>query len=438
MIKNIFSKIDIRLSIPIVVLVIISITMNYSLTFGVENPALGGNTLIKHTVFLIVGFTTYVLVSQININFIFEKQVIFLLALVNILLMIGVLFTPEIANVHRWFVLGPVQVQVSELTKLINLVLITFLLSHFFEIDLFTKVKKRQDAWLYGLLILGLILVTFFLISLEPSLGSAVLITIIQVLVLIYFWPYKKPLVLALFVVSSFSLLLFFFPFELGSKFFFSIAGLLSFSILLSKLLDTSKLVLVISVCLGLSLLPLTEYAYKQVLNDYQRARVESFLSQEARSQDQSYQQDNAKIAIQNGAFFGAGYLQGIQSKGPIPNLPYSFNDFFFAGFAEEFGVLGTLGLLTLFSLILLRILDLANTMENPTNKILLTSFAITIAVQTTLHIFINMGFVVNTGIPMPILSYGGTSNLIFFVMFGMVNSMNNATKDSSFLKYNK
>lgn len=157
-------------------------------------------------------------------------------------------------------------------------------------------------------------------------------------------------------------------------------------------------------------------------MHDYQRQRVLTFLNPERDPLGAGYHIIQSKIAIGSGGFFGKGWLSGTQSQ--LHFLPEHTTDFIFAVCSEEFGFLGTTLLITLYMLIVMRGLYIAIHAQDTFSRLLAGSITITFF----LSFFINMGMVTGilpvVGLPLPLISYGGSSLVTSMASFGMLMSI--------------
>lgn len=170
---------------------------------------------------------------------------------------------------------------------------------------------------------------------------------------------------------------------------------------------------------LGLLMLPVGWY----VLRPYQRERLVSFVHPSQDSQGSAYQGMQSKIAIGSGGFWGKGIGSGTQSQ--LGFIPVSHADFIFAAFAEEQGFVGTLFVLLLYFALLLRLLDGAQTAGDRAGAFLLVGFASVLFFQVAVNIGMMIGFLPITGIPLPLMSQGGSSILFTFLGLGLAMSVN-------------
>jgi rod shape determining protein RodA len=162
-------------------------------------------------------------------------------------------------------------------------------------------------------------------------------------------------------------------------------------------------------------------------MRDYQRDRVLTFLNPESDPLGRGYHIIQSKIAIGSGGIYGKGWLGSTQSE--LDFLPESSTDFIFAVFAEEFGLSGCLGLLILYLLIIGRSLYIASQAQDTYSRLLASSLAFTFFV----YVFVNIGMVIGilpvVGVPLPLISYGGTSIVTLLAGFGILMSIHTHRK---------
>jgi rod shape determining protein RodA len=157
-------------------------------------------------------------------------------------------------------------------------------------------------------------------------------------------------------------------------------------------------------------------------MHDYQRARIITLLDPEADPLGKGYHIIQSKIAIGSGGIYGKGWLGSKQSE--LEFLPESSTDFIFAVFAEEFGLFGCLGLLTLYLLVIGRCFYIATEAQDTYSRLLAGSLTFTFFV----YVFVNVGMVIGilpvVGVPLPMISYGGTSIVTLMAGFGILMSI--------------
>lgn len=162
--------------------------------------------------------------------------------------------------------------------------------------------------------------------------------------------------------------------------------------------------------------------AWRFVLHDYQKARVETFLDPESDALGKGWNITQAKIAIGSGGVSGKGFLQGTQSR--LNFLPEKQTDFIWTSFCEEFGFVGALALLILFGVVIFYGVQTATSARSQFGRLL----AMGITLNFFFYIMINglmvMGLIPVVGIPMPLLSYGGSAMLTVMLGFGILMSV--------------
>jgi len=167
------------------------------------------------------------------------------------------------------------------------------------------------------------------------------------------------------------------------------------------------------------------------VMHDYQKRRVLTLLNPEQDPLGAGYHIIQSKIAIGSGGFYGKGWLNGTQSH--LEFLPERSTDFIFAVFCEEFGMLGVLLLLCVYLFIISRGLFIAINAQNTYGRLLASSLTLTFFV----YVFVNMGMVTGqlpvVGVPLPLISHGGTSMVTLMLGFGIIMAVHTHRRFLSF-----
>lgn len=159
-----------------------------------------------------------------------------------------------------------------------------------------------------------------------------------------------------------------------------------------------------------------------QHLKPYQKARLTSFMNPELDPRNSGYQMLQSKIAVGSGQLVGKGLAKGTQTQ--LRFLPVPHTDFIYAGFAEEHGFIGAMIGLTLYLLLLLRLLNTAQTSADLAGTYIVVGVASVLSFQLLINVGMVVGYLPITGIPLPLMSYGGTSVLSTFAAMGLVNSV--------------
>tara|TARA_Y100000389_G_scaffold62464_1_gene58512 strand:+ start:1442 stop:2566 length:1125 start_codon:yes stop_codon:yes gene_type:complete len=156
-------------------------------------------------------------------------------------------------------------------------------------------------------------------------------------------------------------------------------------------------------------------------LEPYQKLRILTFLDPDRDPLGAGYQIIQSKIAIGSGGFSGKGFLQGTQSY--LEFLPEKHTDFIFTLFSEEFGFIGSIGLLLLYTIIILRIIQIGAISRSSFARLFCFGFAFAIFIYITVNLSMVLGLLPIVGSPLPIMSYGGSSMLATMIGFGIVMS---------------
>lgn len=286
---------------------------------------------------------------------------------VSLLLLVAVdLFGTVGMGAQRWLELGPVRFQPSELMK----IALVLLLAAYY--DWLNPRKVSRPLWV--LIPLILILIPAALVLKQPNLGNALVILAtggaVMLIAGVSLWYFGTVLALVVALV---------------------------FAVFESKGTDW------------------------QLIEDYQFRRIDTFLDPEADPLGAGYNIMQAKIALGSGGWSGKGFMQGTQSQ--LNFLPEKHTDFIFNTLAEEFGFVGAFSLLSLY--VLLIFFCFTSAMSNRDRFAAIMTFGI--ATAFFLLVAINMGMVMGlmpvVGLPLPLVSYGGSAMIILMAGFGLVQS---------------
>ena len=156
-------------------------------------------------------------------------------------------------------------------------------------------------------------------------------------------------------------------------------------------------------------------------LKPYQKARILTFLNPDRDPLGAGYQIIQSKIAIGSGGIFGKGFLNGSQSY--LDYLPEKHTDFIFTLFSEEFGLLGSVFILLLYSIIIYRIIQIGNITRTNFGKLYCYSFGTAFFLYVSINMSMVLGLLPIVGAPLPIMSYGGSSMMAIMLGLGIVMS---------------
>ena len=311
------------------------------------------------------GIVVMIAVGMIDIRF--WKAMAPLAYMVSLVLLVAVDVMGVIGmGAQRWIDLGPVQIQPSEMMKV---ALVMALAAYYAWLD---PAKVSRPFWV--ILPLLLILMPVGLVLEQPDLGTAILLLAGGG---------------AVMFLAGVSLWYFAVAFASG-------AGL-------------------VAVVLELQGKPW------QLLEDYQFRRIFTFLDPSADPLGAGYHITQAKIAMGSGGLVGRGYMQGTQSR--LNFLPEKHTDFIFTTLAEEFGYVGTTTVLVLYALIIVALMLSAMSNRDRFGSLMTGGIAMTFFLLFAVNMGMVMGVMPVVGVPLPLVSYGGTAMVVLLGAFGLVQS---------------
>ena len=165
-------------------------------------------------------------------------------------------------------------------------------------------------------------------------------------------------------------------------------------------------------------------FLWNNFLEPFQQQRVLTYLNPDADPYGTAWNITQSKIAIGSGGINGKGYQEGSQAH--LDFLPETETDFIFAVYSEEFGFFGVVIIFALFLLLIFRIFILANNMQSTFSKLLTVSLGVSIFSAIFVNIAMISGLVPIVGLPLPFMSYGGTSMVVSLASIGIIMSLNN------------
>jgi rod shape determining protein RodA len=325
------------------------------------------------------------------------------LYVVSVLLLVLVLAKGSSAmGAKRWLDLGPLHFQPSELAKVATVILLARRFDHE-KLDL-----RRFTHWFPALLI---VLVPFALVAKEPDLGTS--LTFPVILIAMYFWAGMPVGQLLLGLSPVFNAALFF----LTGGLWWS-GGLVA--VLLGAVrprLVTVAVVLLLNIGVGYSLPHVWNH-----MHDYQKRCIVTFLNPGTDPYHAGYQIIQSRIAIGSGGFKGTGYLKGTQ-KG-LAFLPMRHTDFIFSVVGEEWGLLGTVTVVLLYGLLVLRGFRLALAARSGFASLLAVGVVSALFYHIMVNILMTIGWAPVTGLPLPFISYGGTALVANGIQIGLLQNV--------------
>src|SRR5581483_761883 len=159
--------------------------------------------------------------------------------------------------------------------------------------------------------------------------------------------------------------------------------------------------------------------AYKWGLKQYQKDRISTFVNPDVDPQKKGYQSIQSQIAVGSGGLWGKGTTKGSQTQGLF--LPVTHTDFIFAAFSEEHGFVGAIGVLLLYFMVLMRLIHNAQTAPDRAGAFVVMGVVAVLGFHVLVNVGMVVGFMPVVGIPLPLMSYGGSSVLFMFIALGIV-----------------
>ncbi|OGZ28308.1 MAG: hypothetical protein A2427_03875 [Candidatus Nealsonbacteria bacterium RIFOXYC1_FULL_40_7] len=357
---NHLKRIDWKLTVSAILLSFIGLLQIYSISVGKHDFS----SFYKQTGFILIGILMMLFLSFFDWRG-FRDNSYFILAsyLFCIILLVGLLFVPEIRGIKGWYKIGPFSLDPIGITVIV----LVILLSKFFS-NRHAEIYKIRHIILSGIYTV----IPFSLVAVQPNLGSALMLLAVWIGIL-------------------------------------TVSGIRIKHFLLLILLG------IISVSLGWSFF----------LKEYQKDRIIGFLSPDTEILGTNWSQTQSKIAIGSGGIWGQGFAKGSQTQNSFLTEPYT--DFIFSSFAEEFGMLGIVTVVFIYLFLLWRILKTALLAESNFPRIFALGLSVFIFFEAIVNIGMNLGVLPVIGIPMPLFSYGGSNLIAIFIGLGILQSINSS-----------
>ncbi len=398
-------KFDVGLIFSSILLLCIGLLAIYSSTL--HNPHANGN-FHKQVIWGIGAIIGFFIIYTLPTN-IFKAIAIPSYLFSIFLLIVVLLIGKRVYGAKSWLGLEGIGFQPSEFAKLGTILALSYFLSNSnTDLDSF---KDILISLIIGLFPVGLIMI-------EPDLGTS-FVFLGMVLILLY---WKGISTFGLFVVLSPGIVAIsslFGPYYLAG----SLVAVTICLFLFRKDIFSSGSIFALNIAAGF----FAKYVY-EILSQHQQTRIKSFINPWADPLGAGYNAIQAKVAVGSGGLFGKGFLSGNQTQ--LQFIPEQWTDFIFCVIGEEFGFIGTSIVLALFFYLLLRIFKIATTTKDE----FLSLTIIGILSVYFIHLLINIGMVVGImpviGIPLPFMSYGGSSLVLDFLMLSVVANVHRTRKN--------
>ena len=382
----------------------------YSSSFsGTETKILTVSTISgKQLIFILVSLITGLLILLTDVKFIIRSSY-FLYALSIISLILVLIFGKEVGGAKAWFSIGGFGFQPSEFVKLTTILSISKYI-HDNEIYL-NSLKNIIKISLF-------IMIPAILILLQPDAGST--LVFLGLVIMIFREGFQNRYVFSIVITSLFSILTILIG--VSKTIIFLIFCTVIFFVFLKKYSKRLMLSFIFFITCSIIISGIN-FSYENILQPHQKERIDIIIGKEKNKLGSGYNLNQSLIAIGSGGITGKGFLKGTQNKGNF--VPEQNTDFIFCTIGEEFGFVGSLITLSLFFSLILRIIYLSEKQYSRLNRV----YGYSLASIIFTHVFVNIGMTVGLvpviGIPLPFLSYGGSSMLSFSLMFFLFLKLN-------------
>jgi rod shape determining protein RodA len=319
------------------------------------------------------------------------------------LMLVGVLlFGSTIAGSKSWFQIGGFAIQPAEFAKFATALALASYLG---------KLNRNLSLWKTRLTAFAIIGLPTLLILAQYDTGSALVFTVF-ILVL-----YREGMSGALMIIGGIAAVLFVLTLFFGQWYVIGgLAVLFSISLLMIRRNRSNITKMLAILAVGVAFVFSVDYAFENILEPHQRTRINILLGMEKDLMGAGYNVNQSKIAIGSGGITGKGFLQGTQTKYNF--VPEQSTDFIFCTVGEEWGFIGTTAVILLYLLLLSRLIILSERQRSAFSRIYGYGIASVLFFHFAINIGMTIGLVPVIGIPLPFISYGGSSLWAFSIMF--------------------
>lgn len=336
-----------------------------------------------------------------------------------VLLVLSLVAGVEVHGTRAWLALGPLRLQVSEIAKVGTVLAVAQLLSE--------RHTRAGSDLSFALKAAALIVVPAVLVILQNDLGTA--LVFFGLVPIMLFWSGLSLSVILLMVSPAIA----------GYLALVSVPVALGFAVLFTGALwwhSGQRSVAALAATFTGGVTAVVSFVLGKILQPYQVERLLSFTNPGAEQfrQGVGFHLVQSMAALRSGGLWGAGFMQGPQTQGAY--VPEQTTDFIFSVIAEEFGLIGSVLVLALLAILLLRLIRLGSDVKHPFGSIV----AAGVVGVFLLHIFINVGMVTGMlpviGLPLPFLSYGGSAMLANTALLALVLDTHMRREDLSIYGY--
>ncbi len=390
---------DLGIFLPALALSLIGIALIYAATYYSTSPA-AHSLYLRQFAWLIFGLIICFVIYKIPLKFHEALSIVYYV--LAIIILAGLLiYSREVAA--RWFRLGGLNIQPAEPAK----VAVVFALARYLG---FRNLRLQDFNWVFFMLFV--VAIPAGLVLVQPDLGSSLVFFASFLFLLIWSgMPLNRILIIITPIISMISA----FHWLTWAIFFFLLLILIFFSRLR---LAQGTFFLVLNLLFGM----ITPLIWNR-LHGYQKMRIITFLDPGQDPRGAGYQIIQSKIAVGAGGLFGQGFLHGSQTK--LSFLPEQHTDFIFSGLSEQFGFIGCIIVIVLFGWLFYKGFALAYKARNQFLSYVACGFTGILVFQVLINIGMTIGLMPVTGLPLPFVSYGGSSLIFFWIVTGFLLAIN-------------
>ena len=405
---SIFSN-DIIITLCYIILVFFGFISIYSSQYSEELSFLSlKNESFKQLIWILICLIIFFIIQIIEYRFIFDLAVpLYFLSI--ILLVLVLLFGQEVKSSVSWFNFFGLKFQPSEFAKFSTALILA---------KVFDSSNLKVDSLKSLIKVSTLIFIPFILILFQGDTGTA-LVYFSFFLVLL-----REGLSLKFFFIALSFVVIFMMGIVLEKTILYTIFTIL-FLIIVGLSIKDFKRIINSSIFFVLVILVINgqDFLMNNVLKPHQKKRIESLINPNADPLGAGWNVTQSKIAIGSGSFLGKGYMEGSQTS--FNFVPFQSTDFIFSVIGEEFGYLGSMIFIILYLIFLYRVLILAENQKDKFARV----FGFSVFSIIFFHFFVNISMTLGlfpvVGIPLPFVSYGGSSLLSFSLLIFVFLKLN-------------
>ena len=362
----------------------------------------------KQFLFLIIAIIASIFLLLIDVKIILQLvYIIYLLCVISLILVL--LIGKEVGGAKAWFKIGGFGLQPAEFAKLGTILVIS---KYMHDNEIYLDSLKNLFT------IITFIALPAFLILLQPDAGSS----LIYCSLIFMFFREGLQLRYIISILIGFFLALLTIIIGVNK----SIISLIILTSILFVLLKKQSKRIMISLIFFIScsiIISSVNYTYENILESHQKERIDILIGKEKNKLGSGYNLNQSLIAIGSGGMTGKGFLKGTQTKGNF--IPEQNTDFIFCTIGEEFGFIGSLIVIILFMILITRIIILSENQYSRFSRVFGYCLASILFAHVAINIGMTIGIVPVIGIPLPFLSYGGSSLLTFSIMLFLFIKLN-------------